>query len=232
MKKFILPRPQKKEKEMEEEGVSKEKNTSWSSISDLFDTLPSVTEVCGEAGSGRSFFCLGCTLGKKSLWLQMHDIFPDRRATQMNMSLSEVTICKTRSAKRMLLALKNGEIEKCIGEKEIEVVVFNRMTDPYYSTHSTRLCVLLVYELKKLYIKYGVKSLVITDAVQKIRLVPFMVSVIRSPPWEYAVPGRVMLSRPFFSITSRAAVLEKPEEAWCEFELKMNRPGLLRWKEG
>lgn len=218
------------EEKMKEE-TSRGENTSWSSVSDLFDILPSVTEICGEAGSGRSFFCLGFSLGRKSLWLQMHDLFPDKRAKQMNMRLSEVTICKTRSAKRMLLALKRGEIEKCIEEKGIEVVVVNRMTDAYYGTHSTRLCVLLVYELKKLYIKHGVKSLVITDAIKKIRLVPFMVSVIRSPPWEYAVPGRVMLSRPFLSVASRKATLEKPEEARTEFELNMNLPGLLRRKE-
>ncbi|OAG29989.1 hypothetical protein NEDG_01536 [Nematocida displodere] len=214
--------------------------------------LPSVSEVYGEAGSGRTSFCLAMASPEPSLWIQKFPRFPSARALSVQLDLEEVFVSQTHSVNRLLHAFRSGEVSVFVRDHGIRLIVINTLSDFFYAAKgSSGFCVALVQELKRLYTAQGVKSLLISDGMPIKRILSGFIPVSSSVAWNYALPARflvsksehtgevaVTLEKPAFQalpaqnlkiLSNKVLVLSK-DQGDQDFETTAQAPGALHWE--
>ncbi|KAI5192563.1 hypothetical protein NECID01_1995 [Nematocida sp. AWRm77] len=169
--------------------------------------LPSVSEVCGEAGSGRASFCLSLMKGVRVLWIERSTPFPSARAQSVGVDLGSVIVGRDANALHLLYSLEVGQIKQLAETRKVELIVLGEASvyteEPCFLDTS----VAIVYALKKIYLAHQIKSLIITTP--EVHTPKRVLSLQKSAPWLYSIPARFLVVKTKED-TDRTVLLAKP----------------------
>ncbi|KAI5192573.1 hypothetical protein NEMIN01_2086 [Nematocida minor] len=126
-------------------------------------TLPIISEVYGEEGSGRNSFCFCIAKDCNSLWIEAYSKLSTKRAYSLRMDLESIYICKIKNIHGLLYSLKKGEIGNFVKDHRIDVIIINGLEElEEVGEIGTKNYVEVVSHLKQLYLSLKVKSILIS----------------------------------------------------------------------
>lgn len=126
-------------------------------------SLPIISEVYGEKGSGRNAFCLCICKDVPSLWIEAFRRTCTKRANSISIDLESMYICRAKSIHAVIERLRTGEIQNFIKDHKIKLVVVNRIEDlENPAVKKTKNYEELVRHLKRFYLTEKVKSIVVS----------------------------------------------------------------------
>lgn len=171
------------------------------------EKLPSVSEVYGDAGVGKTSFCLFLSKDTSSLWIERFERFSTNRAKSLGIDLDEVFLTKVHSSRALVRRFETGEISDFIKDHSIRLVVISKIGD-FYTEEKEFLALqeALLPHLKLLYLKHRTKTVVITDTVSKIGK-KHSVPITKSREWKYSLPAIFSIRR---TEQTRCIRMEKP----------------------
>ena len=170
--------------------------------------LPSVSEVRGEPGSGRTSFCIAMCNGVPSLWIERYSRLPVQRIFSTDIDADRMYIVQVKSRVKLLYALENRQIAAFIAKHKIEIVVVNKIEDykkddRRYGAFQER----LLCALKMAYLHMRVKTLIISDT-ENSRAIEEGIAYASHHMWSSCIPAIYSVRR---VCTDKSEVcIEKP----------------------
>lgn len=127
-------------------------------------SLPIISEVFGDSGSGRTSFCLCVAKYSNSLWIEASRKLSTKRAYSLRMDLEAIYIKRVCNIYSLIRSLAEGEIFDFIKDHKIDIVIINGIEDlEETEARSTKNYIEVVKQLKILYLILRVKSVIISS---------------------------------------------------------------------